>query len=69
MKKYIEEAKEKARDIKHTDIKYAVFNGVVRRKYIEGKLILVFHALYYSEYKSVAYYNCCTHRFCNIYGK
>ena len=66
MKKYIEEAKEKATSIE----KYAIENGVVRRRYIDdGSLIVIFDAPYDIVHKSVVYYNCTKHRFCNILGK
>lgn len=64
MKKYIEEARQNATDIE----KYAVENGAVCGRYIEGKLILVFHALYDAVHNSVVYYNCVTHKFCNAKG-
>lgn len=65
MQKYIDEAKRKAT----AKEKYAVENGVICRRYIDGKLILVFRALYDTIHKSVVYYNCCTHRFCDCKGK
>ena len=64
MKKYIAEAKEKATIVE----KYAIENGAISGKYIEGKLILVFHALHDAVHKSVVYYNCVTHKFCNYKG-
>ena len=65
MKKYIAEAKEKATSVE----KYAVENGAICGRYIDGKLILVFHALYDAVHKSIIYYNCVTHKFCNYKGK
>ena len=63
-KKYIAEAKEKATSVE----KYAVENGAICGRYIDGKLILVFHALYDTVHKSIIYYNCVTHSFCNYKG-
>ncbi len=65
MEKYIAEAKEKATGIE----KYAVKNGVVCRKYVDRKMILIFRALYDGKHKSTVYYNCVTHKFCNYSGK
>ena len=65
MKKYIAEAKEKATSVE----KYAIENGAVWGRYVDGKLILIFHALYDAVHKSVVYYNCTTHKFCNYRGK
>ena len=65
MKKYIKEAKGKATSVE----RYAIEKGVVCGRYIDGKLILVFHALYDVVHKSVVYYNCVTHKFCNYKGQ
>ena len=65
MKKYIAEAKEKATSAE----KYAIENGAVGGKYIDGKLILVFRALYDATHKSTVYYNCVTHKFCDYRGR
>ena len=64
-KKYIAEAKEKATSIE----KYAIENRIIHGRYIDGKLILVFHALYDAVHKSIIYYNCVTHKFCNYKGR
>ena len=65
MKKYIEEAKEKATNVE----KYAIENGAVRGRYVDGSLIVIFDAPYDTVHKSVVYYHCTKHRFCNILGK
>lgn len=65
MKNYIMEAKRKAGSAE----RYAVENGEVLGKYIDGRLVLIFHALYDAVYKSVVYYNCATHKFCNHKGQ
>ena len=65
MRKYILEAKEKAGNVEE----YAVEHGVVSSRYADGKLILIFHALYDAVHVPIVYYNCVTHKFCNYKGK
>ena len=62
---YIKEARKKASDTE----RYTVQNGGVSGRYVNNKLILIFKMPYSTKHKPVVYFNCVTHRFCNINGK